>query len=148
MRAPGDRSATARRSCGWTFLVISLLTAFLTSLFIGAGTADASLAILGPPPPAAIDTQYDFQYGAVDDDNMSYSVVGGQLPPGLRLTPSGRLSGMPYAEGTYSFTVRAVSWSGQSAQRDYAIPVFGSDRLPQLVPPRAPSCDFGSSPGC
>lgn len=148
MWAPGDRSATARRSRGWAFLTISLLTALLTSLFIGAGTADASLAILAPPPPAAIDTQYDFQYGGVDDDNISYSVVGGQLPPGLNLSPSGRLSGTPYAEGTFGFTVRAVSWSGQSAQRDYAIPVVGGNRLPQLIQPRSPSCDFGSSPGC
>ena len=131
-----------------TVLTISLLTAFLTSLFIGAGTANAAITILAPPPPAAIDTYYNFQYGAVGENNVSYSIVGGQLPPGLNLSPSGQLSGTPYAEGTYGFTVRAVSWSGASATRNDAIPVFGGNRLPQLVPPRPPWCDFGSSLGC
>ena len=143
MRTESNRSATGRRSRGMTVLAISLLTAFLTSLFIGAGTANASLTLNAPPPPAAIDTYYNFQYSSVGDNNVSYSIVDGQLPPGLSLSPSGELSGTPIAAGTYGFTVRAVSWSGQSAQRNDAIPVFGWNRLPQLVPPRLPWCDFG-----
>ncbi len=39
-------------------------------------------------------------------DTVSYSIVEGELPPGLEISKNGELYGVPEQSGTYSFTVR------------------------------------------
>lgn len=54
----------------------------------------------------------------------SFSIRNGSLPPGLNLSNSGAISGMPQSIGTFSFTVRATDAAGQAGQRDYTISTF------------------------
>ena len=54
----------------------------------------------------------------------AWSILSGELPPGLRLDRTkGKISGKPTAGGEFSFTVAAVSAGGQSAQRNFRIVV-------------------------
>jgi hypothetical protein len=53
----------------------------------------------------------------------TWSVVDGQLPPGLALAANGVIAGTPTAQGAYGFTVRATLASGASATRPLAIEV-------------------------
>jgi large repetitive protein len=67
--------------------------------------------IIGPEsaPPGTVSVQYSLQMTASLSDPKTWAIVDGALPPGLALGPSdGLISGMPTAEGTYSFVVRAA----------------------------------------
>jgi hypothetical protein len=46
-----------------------------------------------------------------------WSVVSGSLPPGLTLSPSGAITGLATAGGTYAFTMQATDRIGQTAQK-------------------------------
>ena len=53
-----------------------------------------------------------------------WSLVAGQLPPGLSLTTSpGRITGTPTTAGTFFFTLRVVDDGGQQASRQFSIAV-------------------------
>ena len=53
-----------------------------------------------------------------------WSLVGGQLPPGLSLTTSpGRITGTPSTAGTFVFTLRVTDEGGQQATRQFSITV-------------------------
>ncbi len=47
-----------------------------------------------------------------------YDLVGGSLPPGLNLSPSGLISGAPMTAGAYSFTIMAEDNCPVGAQRN------------------------------
>ncbi|HMX28112.1 MAG TPA: putative Ig domain-containing protein, partial [Blastocatellia bacterium] len=49
----------------------------------------------------------------------TYQVIAGTLPPGLTLSPNGRLSGTPTRADTYNFTVKATDTAGCSATGTY-----------------------------
>jgi sugar lactone lactonase YvrE len=52
-----------------------------------------------------------------------WSVDAGTLPPGLALTPGGRITGTPSAPGTYSFTVAVRDAASGTVAQSYAIKV-------------------------
>jgi hypothetical protein len=53
-----------------------------------------------------------------------WSLVAGQLPPGLSLTTSpGRITGTPTVAGTFAFTLRVADSGGQQATRQFSITV-------------------------
>jgi hypothetical protein len=53
----------------------------------------------------------------------AFAVTAGSLPPGLRMSRDGLLSGTPTAVGTTSFTITATDAAGRSANRRYALSV-------------------------
>lgn len=55
-------------------------------------------------------------------------VVGGELPPGVSLTPSGYFRGTPSEPGTYQFIVRAAN-DCEAVQQEYTIEVSGAPVL-------------------
>jgi hypothetical protein len=62
------------------------------------------------PPPGTSGQAYSYLYTAgrvVGEPSPRFRVVSGALPPGLELTSTGQLSGVPTAPGTYNFTVAA-----------------------------------------
>jgi hypothetical protein len=70
----------------------------------------------------------------------SWSLVGGSLPPGLRLSPRGVISGRPTSSGTFNFAVQVRDRISpvQTAQRALSITV--TERPPEIeVVLRAPS---------
>jgi len=73
-----------------------------------------------PPPPlaAAVGNNFTLQLDGIGGQPpYSWSVASGSLPPGLTLTGSGTLVGIPTTVGTYEFTVEISDSSGHSAQR-------------------------------
>jgi hypothetical protein len=53
----------------------------------------------------------------------TWSVTAGSLPPGLTLAPSGVISGVPTAGGSYSFTARATDSASASASQSFTISI-------------------------
>jgi large repetitive protein len=52
-----------------------------------------------------------------------FTVENGNLPPGLTLSPDGNLSGVPTAEGSFTFTILATDQFGCTGKRLYTIDV-------------------------
>lgn len=64
-----------------------------------------------PPPQGLVDSPYSHQLTMATHVSPAptFSLVSGELPPGVTLTPTGLLSGTPTTPGSYAFTVAASS---------------------------------------
>ncbi len=72
---------------------------------------------------------------------LTWSVVQGQLPAGLRVNPvTGQILGTPTAEGVFPFVVRAVLDDGRAGTRNLTIAV----RQPLAIDARAPFAARGA----
>ena len=92
---------------------------------------------INPPRPLVITNQSDqlapgqvgvsYATGVFADGGVPpyrWSLVAGQLPPGLSLTTSpGRITGTPTVAGTFAFTLRVADSGGQQATRPFSITV-------------------------
>ena len=58
-------------------------------------------------PDATVGVAYIFDI-QVEGDGDEFLIVSGDLPPGIRLSDNGRLSGVPTLAGTFLFTVEAL----------------------------------------
>jgi Putative Ig domain len=85
----------------------------------------------------------EFVLSATDPGNsaVTYTVISGQTPPGMRVTAGGRLQGVPVivnATGpqnrSYSFTVRAKNTQNRVADRTFDLTV--SNVVPPQIIPR------------
>lgn len=79
-------------------------------------------------PPAVVNQMYSpVQLTATGGTGPPYqwSLVTGNLPPGMNLTASGIINGTPTAAGTYPFTVRATDDTQQSGTGALSISVSG-----------------------
>ncbi len=56
----------------------------------------------------------------------SFSLLSGNLPPGLTLSPGGLLSGTPTSNGMYNFVVRATDAASGTAQANFTVVVSGT----------------------
>jgi Putative Ig domain len=104
----------------------------------GSGqTARKSLTIRIDPPlplvitnlsdilaPGTVGVSYQIQLFA--DGGVrpySWSIVAGQLPPGLSLSRSGLISGTPTTLGMFAFTARSTDQAGVQATRQFSVAV-------------------------
>ena len=76
------------------------------------GDGPAVTTIVGTPPDGNPGSPYSYQFTVSGPPAPLVSVTAGALPPGLTLSSSGLVSGVPTARGTYSFTVTAAGSSG------------------------------------
>ena len=81
---------------------------------------------------------YSFQLEAEDADSttLTYSKIAGNLPPGIELTTSGELRGVPFEVATrslYTFVVRASDGTN-IADRTFSLQVIGAD-APRFTTP-------------
>src|SRR2546425_808385 len=83
---------------------VSIASLLITTTSLPSGTVgvaySATLSATGGTPP------------------YTWSLTTGSLPPGLALSTSGTVSGMPTAVGSYSFTLQAADSVGQKASQD------------------------------
>lgn len=73
-------------------------------------------------------TQVNQQLPVIDDSDVSYAVISGRLPPGLRLDGN-LIVGTPYevAQNTeFSFCIRATL-TDEFADRTYKMTISGAD---------------------
>ncbi|HEV2891224.1 MAG TPA: Ig-like domain-containing protein [Frankiaceae bacterium] len=61
----------------------------------------------------------------VDLDPLTFSLIGGALPPGITLQPNGALTGTANAPGAYSAQIRVSDGNGGTATTTLAIQVGG-----------------------
>jgi len=75
-------------------------------------------------PNAHVKVRYSQQLDATGGcPPYSWQMTGGSLPPGLTLSSSGVISGLPSHQGTFSFTVEAADSEGRKSQRKLSITV-------------------------
>jgi hypothetical protein len=101
-------------------------------------TARKTLSItINPARPLVITNQSDtlapgrvgvsYATGVFADGGVPpyrWSLVAGQLPPGLSLTTSpGRITGTPTTAGTFTFTLRVADNGGQTATQQFSITI-------------------------
>ncbi|HEX2043335.1 MAG TPA: Ig domain-containing protein [Acidimicrobiales bacterium] len=114
-------------------------TSFTVEARDGSGnTARRTFSItIDPPRPLVITNQSDtlapgrvgvsYATGVFADGGIPpyrWSLVAGQLPPGLSLTTSpGRITGTPTTVGTFTFTLRVTDEGGQQASRQFSITI-------------------------
>jgi hypothetical protein len=114
-------------------------TTFTVEVRDGAGaTARKTFSLtINPARPLVITNQSDaltpgqvgvsYATGVFADGGVPpyrWSLVAGQLPPGLSLTTSpGRITGTPSTGGTFTFTLRVADNGGQTATRQFSITV-------------------------
>ena len=96
----------------------------------GGTSAPARVSITVTPPNLAIgpDALPNGTLGQAYDQTLTASgglapyaltISAGALPPGLSLSNSGRVNGVPTGIGSYAFTITATDAGGQSASRAY-----------------------------
>src|SRR5215469_14056203 len=69
------------------------------------------------PPHGTTGKAYMFQMETSGGDGqMIWQVLRGQLPPGITLGATGKLTGTPTAPGTYTFTVTAGNSTGRDTE--------------------------------
>jgi large repetitive protein len=135
-RLPDGLTLNDPRQCGVHCVSITgtpttvQATTFTIQVQDGAGaTAQQAFSIaINPPrplvvttpgnccPPGTIGAAYSIHFfadGGVQP--YSWSLAAGQFPPGLRLDPSGLLSGTPSTTGTFTFTMRVTDNTGAQA---------------------------------
>jgi hypothetical protein len=66
-----------------------------------------------------------------------YAVVGGELPPGLSLSPSGSITGVPNHAGTYSFYIRQTDQCGPQGEGNapFRITILGDTPTTEVRTP-------------
>lgn|SRR5712691_6831474 len=94
----------------------------------GEGNAPFVITIQGGAPPLAVTTstlltgESDLSYSVTltasggGAANRTWSLTGGQLPPGLTLSSDGLISGTPTTAGTYAFTATVSNGTSSSSK--------------------------------
>jgi len=86
-----------------------------------------TITTTSPLPTAAVNSPYSIQIGASTSAPLTWSVISGNLPPGLTLSATGLLSGTPTSLGTFDFTVQAKRTSpDQTASKQFRLDVVSA----------------------
>lgn len=120
---------TAQGSYSFTIQVTDAAGATATSTTGLAVNAASSITVNTPTsiPVLVVGDFVSFAFtGSGGPPALTWSVSGGSLPPGMNLSSSGTLSGVPTTAGTYNYTVQAQSGSN-TGTRSYTtvVTLFG-----------------------
>ena len=66
-----------------------------------------SITTASPLPNATVNAPYSAQIQASTSDSLAWTVISGNLAPGLTLSSGGLLSGTPTSVGSFDFTIQA-----------------------------------------
>ncbi len=111
----------------------------VTDVFGQTGEQTLTLQVLAPPitlaPATLADGQvgvgYSVQFNATGGNgNYTYALTSGVLPPGLRLDPTGQLSGTPAASGSYDATISATDRQGFTGSQAYTLRIAAAAPQP------------------
>jgi hypothetical protein len=96
----------------------------------GTSITNLENQILIPILPSAlasgrVDVDYSQQFSAPGATApVTFSIVSGNLPPGLALAVDGSISGSPALMGTFQFEVRLTDARGRTSQRLYTLVIL------------------------
>ena len=93
------------------------------------------ISITGTPPGGVVGTAYAFSFIGTGNGLLTYTLDAGALPPGIGLSPTGTLSGMPGAEGTFPLSVRITDATAQTMAHAVAIIIQATPPPPPPPPP-------------
>lgn len=132
----GTISGTPRTSGNYTFRVRlrvdEQVTAKTFTLTIIAGVAITTESL----PDGKEGAEYSYTLTA-SEDNVVWTVSAGNLPNGLTLSTTGRISGTPGTAGDYSFTVQAES-GGLTGSKNFTLTInYAFSILNDAALPRA-----------
>jgi large repetitive protein len=117
----------ARRILLFTILLLCLTVPAAAQFVIGP--LNYPDGVVGEPYPVVTPTT---QGGVAP---ITWSILNGSLPPGLSLNSStGVVFGTPTTAGSFGFTLRATSATGETADRTTGIQVWNIQILPATVP--------------
>lgn len=86
-------------------------------------------------PNGTVDSSYSSALAALHGTQpYSWTVIEGALPPGLSLSTSGQVQGVPTTVGLFTFTVQAVDGAADSDTRTLSILVEDSNASPIFTP--------------
>ena len=92
-----------------------------------AATGSPASIVSSPPANAAINRPYTHAIITQGDPAPTFLLASGSLPPGLSLDPvTGFISGTPVSLGTFTGTIRASNFKGESSQ-GFSIAVLDDD---------------------
>lgn len=89
-------------------------------------------------PDGTVGTGYSTVLEATTENpqpELTWSVVGGGLPPGLTLNPDGTITGTPTTAGTYAFTAQVSDPVDGIATREFTITIHPTPPPPPPPPP-------------
>lgn len=99
---------------------------YLGALQVRAGGGGGgSITVFGSSLPSASVGQSYAATLTASESNCTWTLVGGSLPSGLTLEPSGRISGVPFAAGVSSFIASASKSGFTSGSAEFTISVQG-----------------------
>ncbi|HPD29333.1 MAG TPA: Ig domain-containing protein [Phycisphaerae bacterium] len=87
---------------------------------------DVRIVTQSPLPAAVCDSLYNLQLIGCYVEPLRFSVASGNLPPGLKLSPNGLISGQPNTAGTFAFTVQLEDGASATATKTFEITVNGN----------------------
>jgi MYXO-CTERM domain-containing protein len=125
------------------------------SFVVEIDEADGVTFVTNSLPRGQVDVPYVSESGAAvvvkaisaaSTGTIAFSVVEGELPPGLSMAADGTISGTPSASGTFSFTVLAMDDLGQRDLRALGIVVDEPAIVDPLPTPKDDGCGCTSAP--
>src|SRR5947199_7007554 len=105
---------------------------FFVTVLIGMGQSNGILTITTPAPllPAALGLPYSQSLSATGGNPpYTWSLLSGDLPSGLVLSPSGVITGTPESTGASSFAIKVTDSASGSATQTYGIIVISVGAL-------------------
>jgi hypothetical protein len=158
LSADGMLTGTASIAGSYTF-AIQVVDSSTTAL---SDTRQYTLTVIASPsggvtlvvsslPPGRVGRPYvGALHAAGGTAPYTYTVIAGELPPGLTLTASGRFTGTATAAGTFTFTVRVVDSSNPrlSSSRVFTITIRPANNAALLsistnnLPPAHPNVPY------
>jgi hypothetical protein len=76
-----------------------------------------------PPANGTTATAYSFTFEASGYPAPTFSVTGGNFPPGLNLSSAGVITGTPTTDGVFTFTITASNGVTPDASQSYTITI-------------------------
>ena len=93
--------------------LLVLLSLLALPLVLVPAASGLDINVDAQPHPGEVGTPYEFQFeGEEGCVPYRFSYLNGALPPGLQITPEGKLTGTPTEAGTYYFWVQLTDNGG------------------------------------
>jgi large repetitive protein len=92
--------------------------------------------------PTLLDQPYNLQLTAVGGGTQVWSIASGTLPPGITLSSTGLLSGMPTTTGSFTFVVKVADINGSRDDTE-TLTLKVVQPLSVQVPAPAPGSEVG-----